>query len=145
LPYIPWHLTTREFFLEVYAHLSPEGVVVINVGRTPEDRRLIEALVGTIGSVFPSVYVVDVPNTFNTVVYGTVQPTRFENLVANQIALENASASPLLLDVMQRTIENLQPTPVSEIVFTDDRAPIEQLTNSMAIRFIMGGNLNILR
>jgi predicted membrane-bound spermidine synthase len=145
LPYIPWHLTTREFFLEVKAHLTPDGVVVINVGRTPQDRRLIEALVGTIGSVFPSVYVVDVPSTFNTVVYGTAQPTRFENLVANQIALENSSASPLLLDVMRRTIENLQPTPTSEIVFTDDRAPIEQLTNSMALRFILGGDLSILR
>ena len=33
-PYIPFQLTTREFFSEVADHLTPEGVAVINVGRT---------------------------------------------------------------------------------------------------------------
>ncbi|NIS82117.1 MAG: spermine synthase [Anaerolineales bacterium] len=145
LPYIPWHLTTKEFFQEVHDHLMEDGVVVINVGRTPDDRRLIEAMVGTIQSVFASVHVVDVPNTFNTLVYGTVQPTRPENLVANELALESAGDSPVLVDVLHRTIANLQQTPDSDIVFTDDRAPVELLTNSMVIRFVMGGNLSILR
>ena len=44
LPYIPWHLTTVEFFQEARDHLSNDGVLVINVGRTADDRRLIEAL-----------------------------------------------------------------------------------------------------
>ena len=30
--------------------LADDGVLVINVGRTPTDRRLIDAMVGTIGS-----------------------------------------------------------------------------------------------
>jgi spermidine synthase len=55
LPYIPWQLTTREFFEQVRAHLLPDGVVVINVGRTPDDRRLVDGMVGTLQSVFHSV------------------------------------------------------------------------------------------
>jgi predicted membrane-bound spermidine synthase len=145
LPYIPWHLTTREFFEEVHAHLDDEGVLVINVGRTPDDRRLVDALVGTIGAVFPSIHVVDVPNTFNTIVFATVQQTTPDDLARNSAALAAAGAPPLLIDVLERTLLFLQPTPESDVVFTDDWAPIEQLTNSMAIRFILQGQLDILR
>jgi predicted membrane-bound spermidine synthase len=145
LPYIPWQMTTQEFFLEAFNHLTSDGVMVINVGRTPDDRRLIEAMVGTVGSVFPSVHVVDVPNTFNTILYGTVQPSRPENLVANQLLLESEGAPLALLDSITRAIENLQPTPDSDVVFTDDWAPVERLTNAMAIQFILGGELEILR
>jgi spermidine synthase len=145
LPYIPWHLTTREFFEEVHARLEEDGVLVINVGRTPDDRRLVEALVGTIGAVFPSIHVVDVPNTFNTIVFATVRPTTSDDLAQNLTALAAAGAHPLLIDVLGRTLLHLQPTPESDVVFTDDWAPIEQLTNSMAIRFILQGQLDTLR
>jgi spermidine synthase len=145
LPYIPWHLTTREFFLVVRDHLLDDGVLAINVGRTPDDRRLIEAFVGTLESVFESVYVVDVPDTFNTLVYATVQPTDQTNLATNLEALTQSGAPPLLLDTLARTIINLKPTPTSDVVFTDDRAPIEQLTNAVAIRFILGGDLSSLK
>jgi spermidine synthase len=145
LPYIPWHLTTREFFTEVRNRLQEDGALVINVGRTPDDRRLIEAMVGTIGSVFPSVHVVDVPSTFNTIVYATVQPTSPQNLEDNLTTLRSIGAHPLLLDVLERALAHLQPTPRSDIIFTDDWAPIEGLTNSMAIRFILGGDIDILR
>jgi hypothetical protein len=102
-------------------------------------------MVGTIGAVFPSVHVADVPNTFNTIVFATVAPTAAMDLAENFYALRAVEAPALLLDVIERTLRNLQPTPVSEVVFTDDWAPIEQLTNSMAIRFILQGELDILR
>ena len=140
LPYIPWHLTTREFFAEARAHLTDDGALVINVGRTFSDRRLIEAMVGTLQSVFPSVYVVDVPDTFNSVVFATVQPTRAGNLHDNLTGL-GADAPLFLKSVLLRTLQNLQATPASNIVFTDDVAPVEQLTNSIVIRFILSGSI----
>ncbi len=145
LPYIPWHLTTREFFQVVFDHLEPQGVLVINVGRTPTDRTLIESMVSTIGSVFPSVYVLDVPYTFNSIIYATVQPTSAGNLVSNELSLIADQASPFLLDVIHRTIQNLQPTPTSSIVFTDDWAPIELLTNRIALSFIFSGGVESIR
>ena len=143
LPYIPWNLTTREFFQEVRAHLSGDGVLVINVGRTPGDRRLIDAMAGTLESVFPSVYVVDVPDTFNSILYATVQPTQAGNLAAN-LALMDAATPPLLRDATARAVAYLQPTPVSQTVFTDDLAPVEQLTNSIVIRFVLDGGFGQL-
>jgi spermidine synthase len=139
-PYIPWHLTTREFFVEVYGHLEPEGALVVNVGRAPNDRRLIEALVGTIGSVFPSVYVMDLPDTFNSLIYATVQPTAAINLVENYTFLaEQGAVHPLLLEVIRRAGTNLRPTPETDLVFTDDWAPIEWITNNMVLNFVLRG------
>jgi hypothetical protein len=102
-------------------------------------------MVGTVGSVFPTVHVVDVPKTFNTILYGTVQPSEAENLVANYVYLEGEGAPLALLDSMQRAIDNIQPTPRSDTIFTDDWAPVETLTNAMAIQFILGSDLDVLR
>jgi predicted membrane-bound spermidine synthase len=138
-PYIPWELTTQEFFEQVRSHLEADGVMAVNIGRTPDDRRLIEAMVGTIGSIFPSVYLVDVPNSFNTILYATRRPTQARNLVENLLALQEQGAPEQLLSVLDRAISNFRETPDSEIVFTDDRAPVERLVNSIVLQFVLGG------
>ncbi len=148
LPYIPAHLTTQEFFQSVKAHLVEDGVLVINVGRTPDsdglpgDRRLVEGMVGTLQSVFASVYVVDVPNSFNSIVYATVLPTHASHLVENLDRLP-ANTHPLLTQTLTWALDNLQPTPQSTRlrVFTDDVASVELISNSMALRFILGGGI----
>lgn len=143
VPYIPWHLTTREFFEEARSKLSPEGVLVINVGRALEDRRLVDALVGTISAVFPTVHVVDVPSSFNSIVFATVQPTSAENLKANLANLP-IDAHPLLRAALETAVANIQPTPASEIVFTDDLAPVEFISNSIVIDFFLRGGVSQL-
>src|SRR5438132_2025559 len=73
-PYIPFHLTTREFFSEVRDHLRPGGVAVVNAGRTATDYRLVDAIASTMAAVYPSVFLVDVPAFSNTLVYGSTLP-----------------------------------------------------------------------
>ena len=82
-PYIPWHLTTVQFFEEVYELLRENGVVAVNVGRTDTDRRLVDALSNTLLQVYPSVHALDVPLSFNTILIATRLPTSSENLRAN--------------------------------------------------------------
>ena len=138
-PYIPWQLTSVEFFQGVADHLDDRGVLAINVGRTANDRRLIEALAGTIQAVFPSVYLVDVPGSFNSLLYATREPTKATNLVENLLALEDSGAPSVLLEVLNRAIMNIRTTPDTDIVFTDDQAPVEQLINSIVLQFVLGG------
>jgi len=133
LPYIPFHLTTKEFFTEVRDHLVEKGVVVINVGRTEDDYRLVEALATTMAAVFPSVYVVDVPETFNSVVVATVQETRAANLTANLTGITD----PFLRNVVAQAAAHLRPVEGAGPVLTDDRAPVEQLSNLMVLRYVL--------
>ncbi|MFH2039457.1 MAG: fused MFS/spermidine synthase [Chloroflexota bacterium] len=141
-PYIPWHMTTKEFFQVVIEHLSAKGVLVINVGRAPNDRRLIDGLASTIGSVFPSVYIMDIPGTFNSMIYATRQPTQKGNLNTNMVRLAiSQGVDPLLVTSIYETWGNLQPTPINSIIFTDDLAPIEWITNNMVLNYVLFGDV----
>jgi spermidine synthase len=145
-PYIPWHLATLEYFQIVSDRLTDEGAIAINVGRAPGDRRLIDALTVTLMEVFPSVYVMDVPETFNSVIYATKQSTSEEYLFANLFELtENPDVHPLLIEAMKITALNLTPISESGTIFTDDLAPIEWITNNMVLRFMLFGDMEILQ
>jgi predicted membrane-bound spermidine synthase len=145
-PYIPWHMTTVEFFQIVKDHLTPDGVLVINVGVAPEDRRLADALTMTIKQVFPTVFVSDVAGSFNTILYATSKATTIRGLMANFQSLDADPSTPdSLLQILAETYANLQPTPTTGIIFTDDRAPIEQMTNSMVLNFLFSGQMEKLQ
>ena len=145
-PYIPWHLTTIEFFQLVRDRLTDQGAVGINVGRAPGDRRLIDGIVTTLGQVFPSVYVMDVPDTFNSIIFATQQPTSADNLYINLFELsERGDVHPLLIESLQVSALNLQPLPEPSTIFTDDLAPIEWITNNMVLRFMLYGDMEVLQ
>ncbi|MFP4320984.1 MAG: spermidine synthase [Anaerolineales bacterium] len=143
VPYVPWQLTTVEFFQEAYDRLAPDGVVAINVGRTPDDRRLEYALARTMLEVFPSVHRIDVPNSLNTILVGTRQPTNMTDLGRNFVSLD-AEAYPILWQVLNDAVQNLRQTEVSDTVFTDDRAPVETIVNAMTLEYLLGGDLEAL-
>lgn len=136
VPYIPWHLTTREFFAEVAAKLAPTGVVAINAGRAPDDRRLVDALSSTLLDVFPSVHAIDVPGTLNTILVATMKPTTAESLIHNLDKLP-PDADPLLRDALEMAAVNLSPVAASGPVMTDDHAPIELISDSIVIRYLL--------
>ena len=136
LPYIPPHLATVEFFEEVHAHLTDDGVVAINVGRTGEDYRLVAAVVATLEQVFPSTHVIEVPDSFNAVVVATVQPSEASHLLANIPALEG---NEFLHATAVEAAGHLRPTEAGATVFTDDKAAIEWLTNALVVDFVLRG------
>ncbi|MGE5124597.1 MAG: spermidine synthase, partial [Acidobacteriaceae bacterium] len=142
-PYIPPHLTTQEFFELCKQHLARDGVLVVNVGRSPVDRTLIDQIASTIQTVYPSVYVVDVPGSFNTMIYATMQPTQLTNLQKNFDLLQaNPPASELLLTSLKVAIDNVMPTPPMDMVYTDDWSPIEWVTNSMVLNYVLFGDMS---
>ncbi|MFO7320995.1 MAG: fused MFS/spermidine synthase [Chloroflexota bacterium] len=143
-PYIPAHLTTVEFFTEVRDHLTADGVVIINVGRTTTDRRLVDAMTATLLQVFPSVHAMDVPYSFNTILVATMLPTRDDNLIENLAFLPD-DAHPMLRDVLGLGVTSLVPTNPSDVIFTDDRAPIETLVDSLVLNFLLSGGAEQLQ
>jgi spermidine synthase len=145
-PYIPAHMTTREFFEICASHLTESGVLTLNSASVPGDRRLINGLATTMATVFPSIYTVDIPGSLNTMIFATKQPTTPEDFAANLLALsQDTSVHPLLISTMTVTYANLQSNYETTTVFTDDHAPIEWIVNDMVIRFILGGGTENLR
>ncbi|HET8910269.1 MAG TPA: fused MFS/spermidine synthase [Ktedonobacteraceae bacterium] len=133
-PYIPFQLTTREFFETIRAHLSPTGVVTLNTGHTATDYRLVQAFVNTMSQIFPSVYTFNVPNTINTEIMATMQPTSLETFRHNLDQLDPAST-------LGQVAQEVMPVATSAhsdngIVFTDDRAPIEEITDQLLLNYI---------
>ena len=136
LPYIPPHLTTVEFFRQVREHLTDDGVVAVNVGHTPEDYRLVEAILATLLQVFPSAHVIDVPNSFNAIVVATVRPSEAGNLLTNLPGLEG---DEFLYPTALQAAANLRFIQPGGVIFTDDRAAIELMTNALVLDFVRKG------
>ena len=126
---IPAHLATKEFYELVKAHLSDEGAVMLNfIGPLAGDApTLTGSLVKTLQSVFP-----------NMVMYAMhpEKPERRQNIL---FVLRNGD-EPITLEgeFIQYLDGTVHPTSEmiipherylndDELVFTDDRAPIEYL------------------
>ena len=136
VPYIPWHLTTQQFFEEVRDHLTETGVVAMNVGRAPDDRSLIDAMTATLQTVYPAVHAIDVPGSLNTILVATVQPTTLNNLAQNLNRLEE-SVDPLLRAALATAVDSYVPNQPSDVIFTDERAPVETIIDGLVLRFLL--------
>jgi spermidine synthase len=134
LPYIPPHLATVEFFRQARDHLTADGVVAINVGRTHDDYRLVEAMLATLLQAFPSAHVIDVPYSFNTVVVATAQPTQANNLILN---LPHLADDDFLHPAALAAAENLRSMEPGPVVFTDDQTAIELMTNALVFNYVL--------
>ena len=133
-PYIPFQLTTREFFTSIRSHLSTQGVVAINTGHTTHDFRLVQAFVNTMSQVFPSVYVFDVPGTFNAEIMGTMNRTSIDTF---RSSLSSIPPTTVMGQVANEVVPVVtQGHPDGGLVFTDDRAPIEQITDQLLLNYI---------
>lgn len=129
-PYVPFQLTTREFFQEVRAHLTPTGVTVINAGRTNSDFRLVETLAQTMHAVFPNVYIINTARFTNSIIIATNARTSLSNFAANMPGLTNQ----LLRTVASSSLQgNMREETIGKAAFTDDQAPVEQLIDSIIL------------
>ena len=135
-PYIPFHLTTEEFFAQVRDHLNPGGVAAVNVGRTQTDYRLVAALASTMAAVYTNVYLIDDPNFENTLVFGTTEPVSIDD-VKHNLGLVDA---PLASSAAQTALAEgrLRPSPYHGQVYTDDLAPVEQLIDEIIFSYVTG-------
>lgn len=131
-PYIPFHLTTKEFFQEVEDHLTPDGVSVVNAGRTRTDFRLVEVIAATMDAVFDDVYLIDVARFTNTMVIGVNGQSSVEDFIANIEALPEGS---MLREVGQTAIEegSVRRWDGDAMVFTDDKAPVEWVVDQIIL------------
>jgi len=140
-PYIPFHLTTREFFMSVRDHLDDDGVVAINVGRTPTNFALVDALAATLGQVFPSVFIIDEPGPphtlGNSLVVATMQPATVDAFAERLATLPDDLPSEFRRFAESSLAQTRVAAPLPNTpIFTDDRSPVEQIVHSVIADFL---------
>jgi spermidine synthase len=134
-PYIPFYLVTREFFALVRSHLRPGGVVIINVGHIPGSDALEKVVSATAGADFR--YVMrDRISADNSLVVASNHRLSGQRLVA---AANENTLSPDLDGLATAAVSRLGPALGGGAVFTDDRAPVEWLTDLSIVRYAAGG------
>jgi spermidine synthase len=127
-PYVPFYLTTKEFFELVRDRLYPGGIVALNVATTPEDHSLAKHVAGTLAAVLPRVL--------------AWQPLRFNQIVIGQNGPATGSVRPapaavrVLVEHLRRHARRVGP---ADDPWTDDRAPVEWVTDRMIIEFAAEG------
>ncbi len=129
-PYIPFYLTTREFFELARDRLAPGGQVIVNIGH-PEDNDDLEKVVGaTMADVFATV-LRDPVEEENTLLVASDAPSSVARLRAAD------------LDPQLRSLQLIDAARVEErlpggSVYTDDKAPVEWLTDRAILDYAAG-------
>jgi spermidine synthase len=131
-PYIPFYLTTVEFFETVRDRLVPGGVLIVNVGHPEGQDDLEKVLTATIGDVFGHVMRDPIENT-NTLLVASDAPLSADRLDA---------AAPKVPVALQATAyaaaARLAPPLRGGDVYTDDKAPVEWLIDKSIVDYASG-------
>ena len=134
-PYVPFYLATREFFRLARERLRPGGILALNVASVPGDTSLLDGIAGTLTHEFPSVAVWPALR-FNRILLGFDEPP--------DIVLPIQNVDPdlrPLADMLARDL--VEVTRKAERPWTDDRAPVEWVTDRMIVEYAArGGELD---
>ena len=122
--WIPWHLTTEEFFQEVRERMPEGGVLAYNVIGNLEGASSwpVQAIAKTLKAVFPSVWALPIPESRNVVLFAFTSPPHPKTDWASLVA---RGGGPMLLrDLAGRMAPEVR-TPNAIPVLRDDFAPID--------------------
>jgi spermidine synthase len=131
-PYIPFYLSTREFFELVHSRLSPDGVVLINVGHPETSSKLERVLTATMRTAFGSVLRDPVRDVNTVLVAGK------RELVPGR--LRDAPLPSDLRPVAREAAARFAPPLSGGTVYTDDRAPVEWLIDTSIVSYAAGAD-----
>jgi spermidine synthase len=135
-PYVPFYLATREFFRLARERLTPGGILALNIASVPGDQRLLDGISGTLTYEFPSVAVWPALR-FSKFLIAFDEPRAVTPVRAAEV---DARLRPLV----QLLARQLRPvTAKADRPWTDDRAPVEWVTDRMIVAYAArGGELD---
>ena len=133
--YIPWHMTTEEFFQNLKDISYDHTIIALNLNAVNEDSKLFRAITNTLAKVFPYVYSAPVLNSYNYLIMAGNQPIEFERFLQDPVVAEYNELDNLI----NYLVENVKLLRYNdqEMILTDDRAPIEHLTDFMYMKLFL--------
>jgi len=132
-PYIPFYLSTREFFELARERLAPGGSIVVNLGHPEGSDELEKVLSATMGTALRHVARDPIEPT-NTILMASQSPITGATLRAATPGLPED-----LRPLAQRSAARIAPALRGGAVYTDDRAPVEWLVDKSIVEYAAGG------
>ena len=123
-PYVPFYLVTEEFFRLVRSHMTEDALLMTNLFDISADHQLLFAYAATLRKVFPCLMVRSDLHG-NHILFAFVRLRSVESVRA---VLEQAHTG--LARSSAAMIADLTP-PSNTRIFTDDLAPVEEITRRM--------------
>lgn len=121
---IPFQMSTQEFFSMVRAHLTENGVMIVNMNMISDREDGINAyLQDTISAVFDHVYTADVHGSTNRELFASQNPEIAQLLQEHAAVLEDAALQQMMMQISERLVRYQ----AGGRLLTDDKAPVELL------------------
>ena len=121
---IPFQMSSVEFFTLVRDHLTPGGVMVVNMNmRGSGEGNINQYLADTISQVFGEVYTVDVTGSTNRELFAANDVDLLGNLETGIEGIQDEDLAAML----GRVCRNLTVYQAGNHIMTDDKAPVELL------------------
>ena len=131
-PYIPFYLTTEEFFSLSRERLAPGGVLIVNAGHPEGQNELEQVLTATISETFKHVLRDPVEPT-NTLIVASDTPISAARLDAAVPRLPRD-----LRPTAAQAADRIEPPLRGGSVYTDDKAPVEWLIDKSIVDYAAG-------
>lgn len=138
--YIPWHLTTDEFFSNINSLLNSGGIAALNLNATSKQSELYRAVTNTMAHNFNYVYSAPIPNSYNYLIFASNDPIDFNLFLADGVVADNPGLSELARQIIDNHEHILYNSEIG--LLTDDRAPVEHMTDKMYTQFIVNQIFN---
>src|SRR5262249_51783838 len=129
-PYIPFYLVTLEFFRLVRQHMADGSVLMMNLFDAGYSREILQATVATMSQVFPTVAVVTAGRA-NFMVMAFTEAETIETIRARMLRAAAGGPAHSIASAAAASIHESDNAQAGATIFTDDRAPIEEMTRRM--------------
>lgn len=123
---IPFYLATKEFFELISKHLTPQGLVAMNIYDPSPEEIIVTPLINTIRSIYPYVYHTTIPGGSHFIL---TSKTPIDYRAFNQ-AVDTQKFDSRFLAIVSYFKENTKPVEFKQnlAIFTDDLTPMEKLS-----------------
>ncbi len=129
--YIPWSLSSREFWHLTSERLTQDGTIAFNINSSNDESKLLKLMSNTIASVFEYVYMIRTDESrWNYMIIASNNEIDFSDL-------RNAALDDDLQGLTSDFLKNIKRVyfDTNRKIFTDDWAPVEFMTDKMVYDF----------
>jgi len=133
--YIPFYLTTKEFFQLTSEHLATGGILAMNVNAPNENSPLLRAITNTLNVTFNKTYLLEDAEggDSNFLVLASENELNFQEFGSVKNELENLAKNNL--DSFHEVTFDK-----NFLTLTDDKAPVEKLTDLTILALLLDKN-----